>query len=472
MKTIFIAIFTLAFKHLFSQNLNFSRTYPSNSYADARYFANSNDNGFVMTGLDKNHEDSTGDMYAMKVNAFGGVIWKKYYGYPKEDGGNFILKSNNGGYLIVGHSNNTPDNECDGYLVKINEEGEKIWDLFLGTSLDDVCQGGVQAQDGSYYVTGRYEEQNGSHKFDLLLANISSDGKLNWLKNIPSELSLEGFRLALGTDQSILITGFGVNEKTNNEDIFAQKTDLNGNFIWQKTWDEKLNERAFFVIPSDEGSYIIGGAAFEDRYAKKGSYGILRKLDKNGNVLTEFKSFNSTFNKTIFLDAHLYGTNQMIVVGAQSENENPCIISFDMSLNPLNFKAFESIGNTRPNAILPINLNEFILTGKIDINSTLNIWLGRIKWNENLSLKSDDPNKSQLVSFPNPWNDSYYIYVDNAEEKNLEIYNNSGKLIKTITFNENDIFIYKRDLKIAGEYFFNIKLKNGKVIHNGRFIME
>ena len=63
-------------------------------------------------------------------------------------------------------------------------------------------------------------------------------------------------------------------------------------------------------------------------------------------------------------------------------------------------------------------------------------------------------------------------YVDNTEEKNLEIYNSSGKLIKSIGFNEKDIFIYKKDLKVAGEYFFNIKLKNGKVIHSGRFIME
>ena len=96
-------------------------------------------------------------MYLTKVNAAGAVLWTQYYLRPEEDGGNHVLQTSDGGFLITGHTALSYGVNCDGMLVKTNAYGEEQWRVLIGAAYDDVCDAAVELPDGSFLIAGRTE---------------------------------------------------------------------------------------------------------------------------------------------------------------------------------------------------------------------------------------------------------------------------------------------------------------------------
>lgn len=140
----------------YAQDMSFTRAYGGTDYEDSRAIVESDDGGFVITGLNKGNGDVDGDTYLMKINAAGAMVWQKFFGLPLEDGGNALIKCADGGYLISGHMDHGND-ICDGYLIKTDKNGNKLWSVLTGGPLDDLSEGLIEWADGSFYLTGRYE---------------------------------------------------------------------------------------------------------------------------------------------------------------------------------------------------------------------------------------------------------------------------------------------------------------------------
>lgn len=466
-----ISILLISILYLGSQSLTFSRVYKTTYYEDARYVCASGDGTFVVTGLDKSVQDHTGDLYVMKINAVGAIMWKKYYGIPKEDGGNFILKTHDEGYLISGHSNNTPDEECDGYLVKIDRHGNEEWRLFIGTALDEVCHGAVETADGSYYVTGRYEEPSGNHQFDFLIAKVSRTGKLEWMKPIHRLESEEGNRIALTDDNHIIIAGYSKNQNTTDENLLVMKTDLNGNLIWEKSWSLPLHERALLLIPMSNGSFIIGGGSANQQYVNSCQSLILKSLDKNGEVISEFESMIDGFEFSYLFDGHKINDHSIAVSGIYSELEKPFVAVFDDHLRIQKISRLENIEHSRPLSFAILNSNEVLICGKeITEDQDLNIWLGRTSIATIGVLKSKDLEQEELITFPNPWNDHFYIYTSDEGKKSIHVFQPGGNCILEYNYSGKELFLLNKDLPLTGTYFYDIRNEGGKLLQKGSFI--
>lgn len=456
---------------IISQSLHFSRVYKTPAYEDARCMAASGNGEYVVTGLDKSGNDPSGDMYAMKINAAGAILWKQYYGKPKEDGGNFILKTRDDGYLISGHTNNSANEECDGYLVKINRDGKKEWEILLGTALDDACQGAVESEDGTIYVTGRYEEQNGSQQFDVLLGKLSANGNLIWLKPIERNESEEGYRIALGSDQSLIIAGYSVNLSSELESMLVIKTDLNGNSIWQKSWKTNFNERAMLVIPLENGSCIVGGGSANKRYVNDCEKIILKKLNTDGSILAELNAADLPLQSTYLFDGIKFNNNTFVVSGIYSISEKPFVAVIDDQLNIVNLNPFEESNHSRPLSISLLNKDELLVCGKeMNLDQDYDIWLSRTRILPGLVLNSTNLNGTDIIEFPNPWFDSYYIYTSGEENKILQVFELSGNCIMERHYSGKDFFIYRQELPHSGEFSYLLQDANGKMLHKGSFI--
>jgi len=176
---LFLAIVQLSANFLPAQILTFHRTYGGERYDDARGLTATPDGGFVFTGLCKSAADSLGDMYLSKVNAAGVLLWTRYFGRPAEDGGNSLLATADGGFLLSGHTAFSYGEDCDGYLVKTDAEGRQQWRIFLGAALDDVSDQSVEMPDGSFFTAGRTEDAE-THTFRVLLAKLDRKGNVRF----------------------------------------------------------------------------------------------------------------------------------------------------------------------------------------------------------------------------------------------------------------------------------------------------
>ncbi len=120
--------------------------------ADGGYFAGgySNSSGSF---LPDNHGNK--DFFAAKFNAAGILQWKKSYGGSLDDNANSVIQAPDGGFLLLGNSMSDDQDVSwnsgakDIWLVKTNPSGTLLWQKNIGGSADDDGMVVLQNPDGS-----------------------------------------------------------------------------------------------------------------------------------------------------------------------------------------------------------------------------------------------------------------------------------------------------------------------------------
>ncbi|MCB9223631.1 MAG: T9SS type A sorting domain-containing protein [Crocinitomicaceae bacterium] len=114
-------------------------------------------------GFDKT-ENSLGDFdfWVVKLDLNGNVVWDKVYGGSGFDKLAKIVPSSEGGYLLCGTSDSPSSAQkaensmgfTDYWVVKINDSGSIIWDNTIGGAGKDVLTDAVQDTIGRYLLGG------------------------------------------------------------------------------------------------------------------------------------------------------------------------------------------------------------------------------------------------------------------------------------------------------------------------------
>jgi hypothetical protein len=106
------------------------------------------------------------DAYAAKLDGSGNLTWNAFLGGGGEDSGASIAVDPGGNLYIAGSSNNTWGNPerpftpgllpsyGDGFAARLNNNGQLLWNTFLGGSGRDSCSGVAVDARGNTYVSG------------------------------------------------------------------------------------------------------------------------------------------------------------------------------------------------------------------------------------------------------------------------------------------------------------------------------
>ncbi|MCZ4317926.1 T9SS type A sorting domain-containing protein [Aequorivita viscosa] len=120
-----------------------------------------NDGGYVIGSPGSYPYDGL-SYFIMKINSNGNTIWEKTYG---GDGGDLfknVIITSDGGYMALGSSMSDASGDkteggrgsWDYWVLKLNADGIVEWDKTLGGSADDFVYNIIQTQDNGYIVTG------------------------------------------------------------------------------------------------------------------------------------------------------------------------------------------------------------------------------------------------------------------------------------------------------------------------------
>jgi hypothetical protein len=82
------------------------------------------DGGYAIAGATKSFGAGEWDVYVVKLNANGNLQWTKTIGGPKDDYGNSLIQTSDGGYAIAGHIESFGAGEWDVYVVKLDRNGD------------------------------------------------------------------------------------------------------------------------------------------------------------------------------------------------------------------------------------------------------------------------------------------------------------------------------------------------------------
>ncbi len=87
------------------------------------------DGGYVLAGVKDLKVTSimpfegTGDLYVLKIDSNGNLVWQKTYGGDNLDSGSSIQQTSDGGYIVGGTTRSFVSETNDAYILKLNSSG-------------------------------------------------------------------------------------------------------------------------------------------------------------------------------------------------------------------------------------------------------------------------------------------------------------------------------------------------------------
>ena len=221
----------------------------------------SNDGGYVAAGVTW-PSNTLGLLWVFKVDSSGKLLWNMTYGGAHNENGWSIIKTNPGGFAVVGFSNNFGTGSGDFWFIKIDESGAKQWERSYGTNGNDVAYSVIQTSDGGYAFTGRQNNQQ------CLLVKMDSSGAMQWNKTYSDlRVGSSGYSLIQTIDSGFAIAGSmetstsqaGSNDTALRRDYWLVKTDASGVKEWSRTYGGPDEDIARSVVQMGDGGYALAG---------------------------------------------------------------------------------------------------------------------------------------------------------------------------------------------------------------------
>ena len=252
------------------------------------------DGGYIVCGRTKSFGNGWSDIYLIKTDGNGDSLWTKVLGGVVSERGYSVQQTNDGGYIVFGYSNSFGNGLLtDFYLIKVDVNGNQLWDQVFTQSNESSGKSVEQTIDGGYILCGsKRSTTNGIN--DVYLIKTDENGVEQWSESYGSgSLSEIGYSVQQTIDEGYIITGVKENINQGTSDIYLVKTDENGNYLWNKTIGGINSDESYSVQQTTDEGYIISGWTESSGNGNKDVY--LIKTDDNGDSLWT-KTFGGTGN--------------------------------------------------------------------------------------------------------------------------------------------------------------------------------
>ena len=279
------------------------------------------DGGFILAG-DSNSpadgdktEDSQGvtDFWVVKTDSQGQIEWQNDLGGAGFEYSPVIINTPGGGFLLGGYSNSdhSPDKSEDsqgGYdfwVLKLDDQGDIVWDQTIGGAGVDYLSWIDQATDGGYFLGGYSDSNAGGDKtedsnglFDIWVVKIDSLGQILWQNTIGGSDTDWLNTLIATPDGGCLLGGSSYSGSSGDKlepnqgsgDLWLIKLDSLGQIEWQNSIGGDGQDAVRSIALNDLG-YLVACSSTSGESGDKtvesfGSFDYwLLQVDSFGQVL-------------------------------------------------------------------------------------------------------------------------------------------------------------------------------------------
>ena len=261
------------------------KTFGGTAYDIGRSIIQSADGGFAIVGSTKSYGAGDNDVWLVKTDNNGNKLWDKTFGGTGYDNGYSIIQTADGGFVLLGTTAPSGTNNAAVWLIKTDINGNKLWDKTFGGVVYDQGYSLIQSADGGFAIAG-YTTSYGVGG-DVWLIKTDSNGNKLWDKTFGGAAMDKGNSIIQLKDGGFVITGSTESYGAGKSDVWLIKTDSNGNKLWDKTFGDTGFDFGNSVIQSSDGGFVIAGLTVSaDLW--------LIKTDSNGNKLWD-KTFGGAY---------------------------------------------------------------------------------------------------------------------------------------------------------------------------------
>ncbi|MEO0262445.1 MAG: hypothetical protein ABIM62_01845 [candidate division WOR-3 bacterium] len=218
----------------------------------------SNDSHYIILGNTYSFGNGGSDIYIIKINKNGDTLWTKFYG-TQNDEFSYSIKEYNGNYIIVGNTQLPDSSESDIYILKINKNGNLIFEEIIETPSWEYPRDFEISENGDIIIAGSIKPEGGD--FNLYVSKIDSLGNMIWQKRYGGNADDFGYSICK-TENGYMIVGYTFSFGNGGSDIYLIKINENGDTLWTNTFGREENDYGFFIAKDDDGNYIICGSSY------------------------------------------------------------------------------------------------------------------------------------------------------------------------------------------------------------------
>jgi hypothetical protein len=152
--------------------LIWEKSFGGSEIDEPRAIAATADGNFMIVGdtrsSDKDVSNNRGgaDLWMLKISTNGNLIWQKTIGASNFDVARSISKTNDNGFIIAGNSRSldagfTNQGQNDAWILKVDINGDILWQKFVGGSENDLLFDAVQLNNKSIIAVGETTSNSG-----------------------------------------------------------------------------------------------------------------------------------------------------------------------------------------------------------------------------------------------------------------------------------------------------------------------
>jgi S1-C subfamily serine protease len=137
-----------------SGNMVWSKTF-GGAASDTGYSVQQTiDGGYIIAGRTLSFNAGNGDVYLIKTDDSGNMVWSQTFGDTNDDYGSSVQQTIDGGYIIAGYTYSFTTEDGDVYLIKTDASGNMVWSQTFGGENYDASNSVQQTTDGGYIIVG------------------------------------------------------------------------------------------------------------------------------------------------------------------------------------------------------------------------------------------------------------------------------------------------------------------------------
>lgn len=483
-------------------DIEFSMNYGGTQLETPSRIIRTSDNGYLLVGdtssndYNVNLNKGNSDFFIVKTDLLGNLLWTKTYGGSGYDGAMDVIEVENNNYIIIGNSNSTDGDKSvslgfyDVWVIKINGIGDLIWEKTFGGSGHDYASQIINSHNNNFVISSisasnDYDVAINYGGFDVWIFEIDNLGNLIWGKNYggtsdeiyqPSIMRTDdtGYIFTCGTtsnDYDISDVPFG------NEDLLLIKINETGNLIWQKCYGGSGFDCGTNIIKLSDGNFLISGytESFDGDFVLNPTNGdsdsLLLKIDNMGNIIWQKcyggSSWDSIEGRGSLLEiqGYYYFSSYILSNNGDVTNnygfDDGWLCKIDVSGNLIWEQNFGgTLGDGQP---ILVSNNDDSISFLMPSSSIDNDIVNNYGNNDFILIKLNSENLSSqnfeflFKIYPNPTTDRLFVEgKDFSLEHNFKVFDLVGKVIMSGTLRKETSVIDVEPFK-KGVYFLSIE---------------
>ena len=250
-----LAVLFLLIQFAFAQ-IEFQRTYGGIGDDEGRCVKQTIDGGYIIAGSTSSFGAGATDLYLLKVDSLGNPQWQKTFGGPNIDRGYSLDITSDSGFAICGYTNSFGSGGYDIYLVRTDSLGNLLWSKTFGGTDWEFGYSIRQTSDAGFIIAGgTYSYGNGNE--DAFIVKTDMNGAFAWSKTFGGANDDEAKSIKQTSDGGYILCGYTKSFGDSAGDVYVVKMNATGDTTWTREYGDSGLDEASDIIEVANGDFVL-----------------------------------------------------------------------------------------------------------------------------------------------------------------------------------------------------------------------